>query len=61
LQLLLQQAMHGELFDALPLLECFILAVIQREIERVRKMEMAREIEIEGWRWGGDKERGRRR
>jgi hypothetical protein len=48
--------MHGELFDALHLLECFILAAIQREIERVRKMEMAKEIEIEGW--GGKRRQG---
>jgi hypothetical protein len=36
-----------------------MLAAIQREIERMRKMEMARDIEIE--RWGGEGERRRRR
>jgi hypothetical protein len=39
------------LFGALPLFKCF-LAVIQSEIEMVRKMKMGREMEME-WRWGG--------
>jgi hypothetical protein len=33
-------------------IEGFLLASIQREIEMVRNMEMAQEIEIEGWREG---------
>jgi hypothetical protein len=38
-----------------------MLAAMQREIERVRKMEMAREIEIEGARGEEMKRGGERR
>ncbi len=37
----------GELFGTFPLFDLLMLAVIRTEIEMVRKMEMAKEMEME--------------